>query len=123
MRKDHPLADRKEIQVEDLINQQLVFPERTGARAEVINWFQDGEEPEIAYTSNLSSTAAEIVMASDAVALIIDGALTCYDTSSLVKIPLVPNLESGTVLAYKKGVPFTAAANEFFNTIRKLACI
>lgn len=123
MRKDHPLADRKEIQVEDLINQQLVFPERTGARAEVINWFQHGEEPEIAYTSNLSSTAAEIVMVSDAVALIIDGALTCYDASSLVKIPLVPNLESGTVLAYKKGVPFTAAANEFFNTIRKLARI
>ncbi len=123
MRINHALADRKQIRVKDLMHQKLVFPERSGVRAEVFNWFQADNEPDIAYTSNLSTTAAEIVMASDAVALIIDGSLSGYDTSELIKIPLYPTLASGTVLAYKKGVPLTPAADEFFTVIRDLCGI
>ncbi len=119
LRKDHPLAGNKIIHAADLKKETLVLPERSSVRAEVMNWFMH-DEPETAYTSNLSSTAAEIVMASGAAALIIDGSLSYFDNTRLVKIPLDPPLESGTVLAYKKGIPFTPAAEEFY---KKIQCL
>ena len=121
VRKDNPLSEKEKIKADDLKDQKLVFPGRPSVQSELYSWFS-GFDPEnnIAYLSNLSLTAADIVMNSDGAALILEGSLPYYDPEKLAVIPLSPLLESGTVLAYKRQVPLTPAGAKFLEHLKCL---
>lgn len=122
LKADDPLAQKEAVTREDLRKRSLVLPERSGARSEVLNWFDcDIRKLHADYTSNLSTTAAQAVMCTDAAALILDGALDYLDQSILVKRPLSPALESGTVIAWKKDLVQNAAKEKFLEVLSALS--
>ncbi len=121
IRKDNPLSEKEKIKADDLKDQKLVFPGRPSVQSELYSWFSSFDpENNIAYLSNLSLTAADIVMNSDGAALILEGSLPYYDPEKLAVIPLSPRLESGTVLAYKRQVPLTPAGEKFLDHLKCL---
>jgi len=121
IRKDNPLSEKEKITADDLKDQKLVFPGRPSVQSELYSWFSSFDpENNIAYLSNLSLTAADIVMNSDGAALILEGSLPYYDPEKLAVIPLSPRLESGTVLAYKRQVPLTPAGEKFLDHLKCL---
>ena len=119
VRSGHRLAGKEKITVGDLRKEQLVFPERLSVQSELHSWFFPYEdELQIAYTGNLSLTAMEIVMCTDTAALCVEGSLPYVDASKIAVLPLDPPLVSGTVIAYKKRIPFSPAAGEFLNHLK-----
>lgn len=122
VKADDPLAHKEAITREDLRKRSLILPERSGARSEVLNWFDcDIRKLHADYTSNLSTTAAQTVMCTDAAAIILDGALDYLDERILVKRPLSPALESGTVIAWKKDMAQNAAKVKFLEYLSTLS--
>lgn len=116
---NHRLAAKDKICVEDLKDELLVFPERLSVQSELHGWFSSLEdELRVAYSSNLSLIASEIVMCSDAVAFVIEGSLPYVDLAKIAIRPLFPTLESGTVIAYKKRMPLSPVAAEFFRYLK-----
>jgi DNA-binding transcriptional LysR family regulator len=121
VRRDNPLSEKQKITADDLKEQKLVFPGRPSVQSELYSWFSSFDpENNISYTSNLSLTAADIVMTADCAALILEGSLPYYDPEKLAVIPLSPQLESGTVLAYKRQVPLTPAGEKFLHHLKCL---
>lgn len=71
----------------------------------------------IAFTSNLSTNGAVMVGAGLAYSLAIEGA-ALWDPSKITYRPLFPALTTTSVLAWKRGQPFSLAATKFIDQIR-----
>lgn len=107
VRKDSPLARKKEIRPKDLSGIPLLSTKRELVQNELINWFGDyADEMDVAASYNLIYNAA--IMAEKNA-----GALLCLKLESrfdsLCFVPLSPRLETGSVLAWKKHQTFSKA--------------
>ena len=111
-RRDSALALKKEIRPEDLLHIPLLMVRRELVRNELASWFGDCyEELKIAATYNLIMNAASMVKSGIGTALCFDIGANFYD--DLCFIPLVPAMETGSVLVWKKNQMFGAAASSF----------
>lgn len=114
--KEHPLAQKGAVTPKDLLGVPLLISGRETVRNELAGWFGDAyDKIEVAASYNLILNAANMVKNGVGVAL-------CFDldniSDALNFVPLSPNLETGTVLAWKKDQTYSPAAEEFLNFVK-----
>lgn len=118
---DAPLAKRESVRASDLEGFPVILPSRRIVLNEVANWFGDSyEKIEIAAVSNLSTNTALLVRAGLGYSLSVEGSLPFFDQSEVCMVPLSPELTSTSVLAWKRGQPFSTAVRYFLDYIKCL---
>lgn len=118
MRPDDPLAEKKYVTAEDLLPLPLILPRRLNVQSELASWFGDHYgNINVAFTSNLCTNSAVMVGAGLAYSLVMEGAVL-WDQSKITYRPLFPALTATSVLAWKRGQPFSPAATKFINQIK-----
>ncbi len=122
MRKDSPLAKKRHIKKEDLLDlplicsRQAISSHRTGN--EFSDWFgEDFEKLNIVTTFNLVYNAAIMVDAGIGYAITLDHLADTSENSHLCFRPLAPKLESELNIIWKKYQVFSPAAELFLNKI------
>lgn len=124
MRKDSPLAQKKVIQKEDLLNvpllcsRQAISQERS--KNEFADWFgEDFDKLDIVTTFNLVYNATIMVDAGIGYAVTIDKIANTSESSNLCFRPLEPKLDSGLNIIWKKYQVFSSAAEVFLERLRE----
>lgn len=104
VRADAELAAKDRVSPADLADMPLILPDRENVQNELLNWFGPlAEKLHITATGNLLYNLASLARDSGSCVLTLN--LAChYD--GLRFIPLAPELESGTVLVWKKAQTF-----------------
>ncbi len=119
MRPDSPLCEKEAVTAKDLSVLPLILPRRMSVQSELANWFGDYYESlNVVFTSNLSTNGAVMVMDGLAYSLVIEGAIPFWDRSTVTYRPLTPPLTATSVLAWKRGQPFSLAATKFIRHIK-----
>lgn len=119
MRPDCPLAKKKNITAKDLSELPLIMPRRLKVQSELASWFGDYYEGlNVLFTSNLSTNAAVMVSRGLGYAIVIEGMMSFWDQSKITYRPLYPALTATSVLAWKRGQPFSPAATKFIEHIK-----
>lgn len=114
--KSSPLAEKDAVSPKDLLGVPLILSGREQVQSELANWFgEDRDHMDIAVTYNLILNAANMVKNGVGVAL-------CFYleniSDALQFVPLSPQLETGTVLAWKKDQSFSPAAERFLRFVK-----
>lgn len=124
MRRDCPLAAKKAIRKEDLLDvplicsRQAISGERQGN--EFTGWFgEDFDKLDIVTTFNFIYNAAIMVEAGIGYALTIDRIVNTAESSNLCFRPLEPRLDSGLNIIWKKYQVFSSAAELFLDKLRE----
>ena len=121
MRPDSPLADKDSVTAKDLSELPLILPRRLRVQSELASWFGDYyEKLNVLFTSNLSTNASVMVNHGLAYSLAIEGMTPFWDQSQITYRPLYPELTATSVLAWKRGQPFSVAATKFIEHIKCL---
>ena len=114
MRPDDPLAEKACITAEDLASAPLILPRRMRVQSELASWFGDYyEKLDVVFTSNLNTNGAIMVESGLAYSIVVEGAVYLCDQSKITYRPLKPSLTATSVLAWKRGMPFSLAAVKF----------
>lgn len=118
MRPDDPLAEKSYITKEDLLPLPLILPERSGVQSELANWFvKDFAKLNIAFTSNLGTNAAILAMQGLGYPISIEGAGRYWRSDLLVQKKLYPEITAGTVIAWRRNIPYAQAVLKFIDEI------
>ena len=123
MRKDSPLASKKQIEKNDLMKLPLICS-RQAISAHLsgnkfADWFGDDfDKLDIVTTFNLVYNAAVMVKAGVGYALSLDKLADTSADSDLCFRPLYPRLESGLNLIWKKYQIFSPAADLFLKEVQ-----
>ncbi len=121
MRPDAPLAEKESITAKDLSGCPLILPRRLRVQSELASWFGDYyENLNVLFTSNLSTNAAMMVNHGLAYSVTIEGSVPFWDQSKITYRPLSPSLTATSVLAWKRGQPFSLASTKFIEHIKCL---
>lgn len=119
MRPDSPLAEKESITAKDLSGLPLILPRRMNVQNELASWFGDYyDNLNVIFTSNLSTNSAIMVNNGLAYSLVIEGAVPFWDQSKVTYRPLSPSLTATSVLAWKRGQPFSLAASKFIEHMK-----
>ncbi|MCI8443414.1 MAG: LysR family transcriptional regulator [Provencibacterium sp.] len=114
MRPKDPLAERDGITAGELAELPLILPRRMKVQGELASWFGDYyERLQVLFTSNLSTNAAVMVSRGLGYAIVIEGSVPFWDPAKIACRPLSPPLTATSVLAWKRGQPFSVAATKF----------
>lgn len=118
MRKDSPLADRKEISSADLANLPLIMPSQTSNSHHMTTFFTEAMvKPNIVSTYNLIYNAGLMVEAGIGYALCIDELINTTGSHPLTFRPLSPQLYSNVYLFTKKYQVFSKATKLFLSRL------
>ncbi len=119
MKADDPLAAKEIITKQDLLKLPLILPERTNVQSELANWFgKDFEKLNIAFTSNLGTNAGILAMNGLGYPVSIEGAAQYWRTNLVVQKRLSPQIETSTVIAWRRNIPYSPAVGKFIEEIR-----
>lgn len=119
MRPDDPLAEKEAVTSKDLAKLPLILPRRLSVQSELASWFGDYyEKLNVLFTSNLSTNASMMVNHGLAYSVVIEGSVPFWDQSKITYRPLYPSLTATSVLAWKRGQPFSVAATKFIEHIK-----
>lgn len=119
MRPDSPLAEKEFVTAKDLSELPLILPRRMNVQNELASWFGDYYDSlNVIFTSNLSTNSAIMVSNGLAYSLVIEGAVPFWDQSKVTYRPLSPSLTATSVLAWKRGQPFSLAASKFIGHMK-----
>lgn len=119
MRSDDPLAARETITAQDLSELPLILPRRMNVQNELASWFGSYyDRLNVVFTSNLSTNSSIMVNSGLAYSLVIEGAVPFLDHSKVTYRPLDPPLTATSVLAWKRGQPFSLATTKFIQHIQ-----
>lgn len=114
MRPEDPLAQKESITPQDLYSLPLILPRRTRVQSELANWFGNSfDQLHVAFTSNLSTNGAIMVSSGLANSLVIEGSIPFLDQSKITSRPLSPPLTATSILAWRRGKPFSLATSKF----------
>ncbi len=120
MRRDHPLAEKNEIQPEDLQGLPLIASRQSLAHNELSGWLgKQYESLQIVTTYNLLYNASLMVEEKVGCALCLDHIIPEYENSPLCFRPLEPQIEVGLDIVWKKYQVFTKPATLFLNTLQE----
>ena len=124
MRKDSPLSKKEFVEKSDLLglplicSRQAIMPHRTGN--EFSDWFaEDFKSLDIVSTFNLVYNASIMVEAGVGYALTIDNIADTGPHSPLCFRPLIPKLESGLDIVWKKHQVFSPGAKLFLQRLKE----
>lgn len=119
MRSDSPLAQKKCVTPEDLINLPLIVTKRQCIRNEIENWLgKSVDKVNIVATINMSTNASILVEQGIGYAIVIEGSLPYIDKNIICMRPLCPEKTATSVIAWKKSQTFAPAARRFLEYIR-----
>lgn len=114
MPPDAALAEKEAVTAEELSALPLILPRRLRVKSEIANWFGGYyDKLNVLFTSNLSSNAAVMVEHGLAYSIAVEGLIPHWDRSKITYRPLDPPLTATSVLAWKRGQPFSVAATKF----------
>lgn len=114
-----PLAGRDRVTAADLAAADLIMPSRQKVYDEVANWFGGLYDAlNISAVSNLSTNAALMVRAGLGYAIVVEGGLPFMDRSEVCMVPLYPEINSTSALAWKRAQPFSTPARYFIEHIK-----
>ncbi len=124
MRKDSPLAKKDFINKKDLLNLPLICSRQAISNElsenEFTKWFgEDFDKLNIITTFNLVYNAAIMVETGIGYMISLDKLVNTTETSNLCFRPLIPKLESGLNIVWKKYQMFSSAAELFLEELRK----
>ena len=116
VREDSPLAQKDCVTPEDLLDVPLLMVQREQVKNELANWFGETyDQLEIAAVYNLIVNAAFMVERGLGVAI-------CFDLGAVFEnlrfIPLLPRMETGSVLVWKKNQALSMANTLFIQHIK-----
>lgn len=118
MRPDDPLADKEYITRDDIAGLPLILPERLNVRSEIANWFgEDFEKLNVVFTSNLGTNAAVMALNGLGYPISIEGAAGYWRRDLLIQKKLYPQIPAGTVIAWRRNIPYAPAVAEFIKEI------
>lgn len=121
MRPDCPLAEKEYVTAKDLSELPLIMPRRLKVQSELASWFGDYYDSlNVLFTSNLNTNAAVMVSRGLAYSIVIEGMMPFWDQSKITYRPLYPSLTATSVLAWKRGQPFSLATTKFIERIKCL---
>ena len=121
MRDDHPLAERKTIEPDEIAEYPLILPLRERVRNEILNWMRKEEKDlTIPLSYTLLSNAALMVEAGLGCAFCLDGALAIHSSPHLSFVPISPEHTTRSVLVWKKNQMFSPATALFIQEINLL---
>lgn len=119
MNPKDPLAAQDHVTAKDLMKLPLILPHRMSVQSELASWFGDYyHHLNIVLTGNLSTNSAFLVHQGSAYSLVIEGSVSFWDPKKIVCRPLYPELLTTSMLAWKRGQPFSLAATKFINHIK-----
>ena len=120
MRKDSPLAVKKEISFSELADLPLIMPSQTSNRNHLTTFFADEmSKPHIVSTYNLIYNAGLMVEAGIGYALCIDELINTTGSHPLTFRPLSLHLQSDVYLFTKKYQVFSKAAKLFLSRLEE----
>ena len=120
LRKDHELAEKETLTVEEIRQYPLIMPGRENAKNEVLHWMQCEESHlNIPAYYNLLSNAALLVEAGMGCAVCLDGALSIHADPNLCFRQILPEHTTRSVILWKKNHLFSQAASLFVQTIQE----
>ena len=118
MKPDDPLAKKEVITKKDLLDLPLILPERTNVQSELANWFgKDFGRLNIAFISNLGTNAGIMAMNGLGYPISIEGAARYWREDLLVQKRLSLEIETSTVIAWRRNIPYSPAVSRFIETI------
>lgn len=119
MRPDDPLSEKETISAADLEGSPVILPRRLNVQNELASWFGDSfQNLHVLFTCNLSTNGAIMVRKGLAYSIVVEGAVPFWDQNEITYRPLYPELSANSVLAWKKGQPFSLAATKFIDHIK-----
>ncbi len=119
MQPGDSLAQKEVVTAKDLSSLPLILPRRMNVQSELASWFGDYyEKLNVVFTSNLSTNGAVMVSKGLAYSLVIEGSIPFWDQSKITYRPLSPPLTATSVLAWKRGQPFSVAATKFIDYMK-----
>ena len=119
MRKDDPLAQKKTIAPEDLLQRKIIATNQAMAEGEFSGW-SGGlyQKYTISATYNLLYNAAILVEEGVGIALCIENIIRDYAENPLCFRPLEPSMHVGLDIIWKKHYVFSKAAELFLEKLR-----
>lgn len=124
MRKDSPLAVKKEIAPEDLWDKPLIVSRQEADKGTLPAWLKSEiSEIEIVATYNLLFNASLMVEEGLGYAIGFDKIINTSDSSNLCFRPLSPKREAGMSIIWKKYQVFSKASEKFMEKIKELTAI
>ncbi len=119
MRPDCCLAEKEYVTAKDLSGLPLIMPRRLKIQSELASWFGDSfDSLNVLFTSNLNTNAAVMVSRGLGYSIVIEGMMPFWDQSKITYRPLYPELTATSVLAWKRGQPFSPAVTKFIEHIK-----
>ena len=119
MKPDDPLAEKEVITKEDLLELPLILPERPNIQSELANWFgKDFGKLNIAFTSNLGTNAGVMAMNGLGYPISVEGAGRYWRRDLLVQKRLYPEIETSTVIAWRRNIPYSPAVRKFIELLQ-----
>lgn len=120
IRKDHELAEKETITVEDIKQYPLIMPGREKAKNQILHWMQCEEQHlNIPAYYNILSNSALLIEAGMGCAVCLDGALSIHADPELCFRPISPAHITRSVILWKKNQLFSRAASLFVQTIQE----
>ncbi len=124
MKSDSPLAGKKSVVLEDLVNVPLItsrqMSKKYSADSGFLDWFgQYFDNLNIVATYNLVYNAAIMVRAGMGYAITLDKLINTSRSDGLIFKPLEPKLSSGLDIVWKKYQVFSPAGRIFLERLRK----
>ena len=122
MRKDSPLAAKKDMKIEDLINIPIIASRQMSkkycADSGFLDWFGEHfESLNIVATYNLVYNAAIMVEAGIGYAVTLDRLVNTTNKTNICFRPLSPELESGLDIVWKKRQVFSPVSKLFLQKL------
>lgn len=120
IRKDHELAEKESINVEDIKQYPLIMPGRENAKNQILHWMRCEESAlNIPAYYNILSNAALLVEAGMGCAVCLDGALSIHADPEICFRKIFPTQVTRSVILWKKNHLFSHAASLFLQTIQE----
>lgn len=120
MRKDSPLADKKEITAEDLWDKPLILSHQTSTNSEMSFWLKtDMSKLNIAATYDLVYNAAQFAKNGLGYVIALDRLINTTGDSELCFRPLFPALQAKLCIVWKKYQVLSRASNVFLQQLQQ----
>lgn len=120
VRKDHELANKETVTVDDIKGYPLIMPGRENAKNQILHWMQCEERHlNIPAYYNILSNSALLVEAGMGCAVCLDGALSIHADPVLCFRQILPTHVTRSVILWKKNHLFSQAVSLFVQTIQE----
>ena len=120
MQKNSPFANKKSINLNDLLKMPLIYPSQTNGSPNIQNWFENKyQDLNIVASYNLIYNASLMVESGIGNAFCINKIINTFRSDKLVFIPVKPTLHSNVIFIWKKYQVFSEVNKLFLEELQR----